>query len=221
MTDFPFDLVGFDLDGTLLDTSGDLAAAVNHVLQGANCPPLTVAQVKANVGGGARRMLARSLADAGCDDDAFPRLYEEMLAYYAEHIAVETTPYEGVTAALDALAARGVEAAIVTNKVEALACKLLDALSLTTRFATVIGGDTVSESKPSPVPIREMITRCGGERAAFVGDSIYDIEAGRAAGLPTVAVSFGFLDRPVEALGADAVIDSFAELIPALDRLGR
>ncbi len=221
MTDFPFDLVGFDLDGTLLDTSGDLAAAVNHVLDGAGCPKLSVEQVKANIGGGAKRMLARSLADAGCDEEAFPHLYEEMLAYYAEHIAVETKPYDGVATALDGLAARGVKTAIVTNKVETLAIELLDALGLTARFVTVIGGDTLAEGKPSPAPIREMIARCGGGRAAFVGDSIYDIQAGRAAGLPTIAVSFGFLDRSVEALGADAVIDSFAELIPALDRLGR
>jgi len=221
MADFPFDLVGFDLDGTLFDTSRDLAAAVNHVLAGAGCAPLRIDQIKANIGGGARRMLARSLADAGCDDAQLPRLYEDMLAYYAGHIAVETTPYEGMTTALDALAARGVKTAIVTNKVERLAIELLDAFDLTSRFATVIGGDTVRMGKPSPAPIHEMIARCGSGRAAFVGDSVYDIEAGRAAGLPTIAVSFGFLDRPVEALGADAVIDRFAELIPTLERLGR
>ena len=73
---------------------------------------------------------------------------------------------------------------------------------------------------PAPAPTRERVARCGGGRAAFVGDSIYDIEAGRAAGLPTIAVSFGFLDRPVEALGADAVIDCYAELIPTLEQLG-
>jgi phosphoglycolate phosphatase len=222
MTDFPFDVIGFDLDGTLLDTSGDLAAAVNHVLEGAGCPTLTTEQVTANVGGGAKRMLARSLADAGCDETHFPRLYKAMLAYYAEHIAVETKPYDGVTTALDALATRGVKTAIVTNKFENLAIKLLDGLGLTDRFAAVIGGDTLGKgnAKPSPAPIREMVSRCGGGRAAFVGDSISDIEAGRAADLPTIAVSFGFLLQPVETLGADAVIDSYADLIPTLERLG-
>ncbi|HVI98513.1 MAG TPA: HAD-IA family hydrolase [Sphingomonas sp.] len=222
MVAFSFGIVGFDLDGTLLDTSGDLAAAVNHVLDGAGCPRLSLDQVKANIGGGGKRMLARSLADAGCDDTALDALYRQLLDFYADHIAVETRPFDGCLAALDELAARGVRIAVVTNKAEYLARQLLDTLGLTPRFATIIGGDTLGpgKAKPSPAPIREMIARLGGGRAAFVGDSIYDIGAGRAAGVPTVAVSFGFLDRPVAELGADAVIDRYADLVSTLERLG-
>ena len=86
---------------------------------------------------------------------------------------------------------------------------------------TIIGGDTLGpgRAKPSPAPIHEMIARLGGGTAAFVGDSIYDVGAAHAAGLPVVACSFGFLDRPVEDLGADAVIDDYAELVPTLTRL--
>ncbi len=222
MTDFPFAIVGFDLDGTLLDTSADLAAAVNHVLDGAGCPRLAIERVKAHIGGGGRRMLALSLAEAGRDEAGLDALYERMLDFYADNIAVETRPFDGCLAALDALAARGVGIAIVTNKAEHLARKLLAKLGLSSRFACVIGGDTLGpgNAKPSPAPIHEMIARCGNGRAAFVGDSIYDITAGRAAGVPTVAVSFGFLDRPVADLGADAVIDTYADLVPTLEALG-
>jgi len=97
---------------------------------------------------------------------------------------------------------------------------VLGELGLIDRFACILGGDTMSESKPSPMPIHEMVRQCGGGRAAFVGDSIFDIQAGQAAGLPTVACSYGFLMQPVEDLGADAVIDGFDALIPTLERLG-
>src|SRR3546814_7041917 len=87
MTDFPFAIVGFDLDGTLLDTSADLAAAVNHTLDGAGCPRLAIDRVKAHIGGGGRRMLALSLAEAGRDEAGLDALYERMLAFYADNIA--------------------------------------------------------------------------------------------------------------------------------------
>ncbi|MCU6454948.1 HAD-IA family hydrolase [Sphingomonas sp. A2-49] len=218
----PFDIVGFDLDGTLLDTSGDLAAAVNHALGSIGRAPLTVERVRPMIGGGARHMLAQGMAaSGGCDEATLDRLHRRLLAWYEEHIAVLTQPYPDVLDTLDALAARGVRLAVVTNKLEALARKLLDALDLTPRFACIIGGDTMGpgNAKPSPKPIYEMLARCGGGTAAFVGDSVFDIRAGQAAGLPTVACSFGFLMQPVDELGADAIIDGYAELIPALERL--
>lgn len=221
MNGFPFPIVGFDLDGTLVDSSGDLAAGVNHVLAGLDRPPLTTDQVVRNIGGGGRRMLRLSLRDAGIDDEgALPRHYEEMIAYYADHIADATRPYPGAIEALDALRRRGIRLAVVTNKVERLAVRLLESLGLADRFAAVIGGDSVSEGKPSPVPLHEMVRRLGGGTAAFVGDSAFDIDAAKAAGLSSVAVGFGFSDRPVETLGADAVIDYYADLLPTLERLG-
>ena len=99
--------------------------------------------------------------------------------------------------------------------------EVLSELGLTDRFACILGGDTLAEAKPSPMPIREMVKLCGGGRTAFVGDSIFDIQAGQAAGLPTIACSFGFLMQPVDELGAEAVIDGFDALIPALDDLAR
>jgi len=106
--------------------------------------------------------------------------------------------------------------AVCTNKSEALTFALLEALGWKGRFGTVVGGDTLPVRKPDPAPLLEAIRRAGGGRAAFVGDSITDADTARAAGVPFVAVSFGFSDRPVEALGADAVIDRFEQLLPAL-----
>lgn len=223
MAGFPFDIVGFDLDGTLLDTSADLAAAVNHVLTRVGRPPLSLEVVMTTVGRGTRHMLAQALeASGGFNQAEADQLYPELLAYYDAHIADESRPYPGLADALDALAARGARLAIVTNKPERLAVKLVEVLGLAPRFAAIIGGDTLGPdvAKPSPLPIREMVRRCGGGRAAFVGDSIYDMLAARNAEVPSVAVSFGFSRQPVAELGADVAIDGFAELVPALERLG-
>lgn len=223
MSDFPFAIVGFDLDGTLLDTSGDLTAAVNHALAEAGRPLLTVEQVKPMIGGGAKHMLAQGMeATGGCSPKELHRLYKLLLAHYEANIAVATRPFPGALAAIDALEAMGVKLAIVTNKFESLAAKLLGELGLRDRFAALIGGDTMGPglAKPHRAPIDAMIRRCGGGRAAFVGDSIYDILSARNAGIPSVAVSFGFLMQPVEELGADAIIDGYDGLIPALTRIG-
>jgi phosphoglycolate phosphatase len=226
MTHFSFDIVGFDLDGTLLDTSGDLAAAVNHALALADRPALSVEQVKPMIGGGARHMLKQGLtATGGYDEAMLDRLHAALLAHYEANICVLTRPYPGVIDALDALAARGVTLGIVTNKIERFARIVLDQLDLTDRFACVLGGDTLTQSKPSPMPIHEMVRLCAqqarGDRAAFVGDSIFDIQAAQSAGLPAIACSFGFLMQPVDELGADAVIDAFDALIPTLEGLSR
>ncbi|WP_033921202.1 HAD-IA family hydrolase [Sphingomonas sp. 37zxx] len=224
MTSFPFDIVGFDLDGTLLDTSADLAAAVNHVLALHDRAPLAVEAVKPMVGLGARHMLKQGLAASGGVDEALlDSGYPLLLERYAANISAGTVPFPGMLDALDTLQGHGVTVAIVTNKFEAMAVKLVTELGLADRFACIIGGDTMGKgnAKPSPLPIHEMIRRCGGGRAAFVGDSIFDIQAAKAAALPSIAVSFGFLWQPVEELGADAVIDHFDQLVPALYRLAQ
>jgi phosphoglycolate phosphatase len=216
----PFDVVAFDLDGTLADTGPDLAAALNHALVRLGRPEVSPASVRRLVGSGARALLRRGLAATG---DAPEALVEEgfpiFIDYYLDHICVGTRPYDGVEAALDALEAQGMRVALCTNKPEALTFALLSALGWEDRFDAVIGGDSLPVRKPDPAPLLEAVARAGGGRAAFVGDSIIDAETARAAGLPFVAVSFGFSDGPVEALGADAVIDDYAGLGPALASL--
>ncbi len=218
-----FAIVGFDLDGTLVDSAPDLACAVNHALAQEGRPPLDEAQVRTMVGGGARRLLAHALAASGgpVPDRRADALFDALLAYYGANIAVHTRPYDGAVEALQALAAGGVALGIATNKPEALARSLLDALGMAELFACVIGGDTLLEDrkKPRPDMLHAMAQGCGGGASAFVGDSRFDTAAARAAGMPCVAVSFGYRDGPASALGADAVIDRFADLAPTLARL--
>lgn len=215
----PFDIVGFDLDGTLLDTSDDLGAAVNHALALAGRAPVQHTQVSGLIGGGARPMLARALeltgGAAGIDQDA---LFAQLLAYYDANIAVHSALYPGAAAMLDALASAGVKLAVVTNKREPMARKLFDELGLTSRFASIIGAGRFA-LKPDPQALHAMVAECGGGRAAFVGDTTFDTGAARAAGMPSVAVSFGFCNAPPQDLGADVVIHHYDELVPALRKL--
>lgn len=222
MADFPFDIVGLDLDGTLLDTHRDLGAAVNHALALGGYEPVALEEIEGLIGGGAKIMLRRAIdSHGGLAEEEFRPLYKALLAYYAENNAVHTRPYPGVEEALDALAAKGVQLAVVTNKFESFATSILAQLGLADRFACVIGGDTLGKgrSKPAPDPIFEAVERCGGGLIAFVGDSTYDVLAARNAGVPVIAAAYGYCDVPAEELGADAVIHGFDELIPALEAL--
>lgn len=217
MTEIHFDIVGFDLDGTLIDTSGDLAAATNYAIGQVGRPPFPVEAIKPFVGKGAKVMLERALtASGGCT----PALIEEtlpiLLDYYSQNLAVHSVPYPGLLAAMDALDAAGVKMAICTNKAERFAVPLMHQLGLADRFASIIGGDTVGIAKPDPAPIHAMIERAGGGRTIFLGDTINDIAGARNAAIPSIAVSFGFLDGTVEELEADAVIHHFDELLPVL-----
>lgn len=228
MTDFPFDAVGLDLDGTLLDTKADLAAAVNHALAEGGYRQVPTEKVEGLIGGGAKIMLARAIEAQGGSmaDEDFRPLYKSLLSFYSEHNAVHTAPFPGVIDTLDALAAMDVKLAVVTNKFESFATEILASLGLSDRFVTLIGGDSLGKgadgnfrAKPAADPIYAAIERCGGGAFAFVGDSSYDVMAARAAGVPVIAAGYGYCDRPAHDLGADAVIDRFADLIPTLERL--
>jgi phosphoglycolate phosphatase len=219
----PFDIVGFDLDGTLLDTSATLTRAVDHALAQGGRPPLHIDEVKPMIGGGAKRMLEHGLGRSGPVDEAeFKRLYRIMLDFYGANVSEGSVPYPGLIDALDRLQADGVRLAVVTNKFESFARQLLTDVGLIDRFPVLIGGDTLGKgnAKPSAAPMHAMVERLGGGRAVFLGDSVYDTFAARNAGIPSIAVSFGFLLGPIEELEADAVIDHYDELVPTLERLG-
>ena len=228
MAKIPFDIVGFDLDGTLLDTSRELTAAVNHTLALAGRPTFSVAEVRPMIGRGARHMLDMGLErSGGSSRDLLEKWLPVLLDYYDAHIGNDSPPFPGLIEALDTLDEMGVRIAVVTNKYERFASKLLDRIGMAERFDCIIGGDTMGpgKAKPHRAPIDEMIRRCGGSiastaAAAFVGDSEADTGAARAACIPSIAVSFGFLTGPVEQLGADAVIHHYDELLPTLIRLG-
>jgi len=225
MNHFPFHIVGFDLDGTLLDTAGDLGVALNHALALAGRPPVNAAVTRDLIGGGAKRMLERALVlTGGTEGFDLDALHEQLVEHYRQHIAVHTALFPGGAAMLDALATRGVKLAVATNKLEALAVKLLGELGLAPRFYTVIGGDTLGpgRAKPRPDMLHEMVARAGlgaDARAAYVGDTTFDTHAAIAAGMACVAVRFGFNDRPADELGATAVIDHYDQLVPVLETL--
>lgn len=214
--------VVFDLDGTLVDTAPDLCAALNHALGVLGRPGVPADDVRHMVGHGARKLLERGLAATG---EVSPALVEagvpSFLEFYAANIAVGSRPYPGVEAALDVLAAAGCGLAICTNKPAALSAALITALNWDGRFAANLGFDSVPAAKPDPGHLFATIAAAGGDAAStvFVGDSITDTTTGRAAGVPVVAVSFGFSDRPVAELGADLVIDHYSALVPALQTL--
>jgi phosphoglycolate phosphatase len=227
MQKFPFDAIGFDLDGTLLDTFRDLGAAVNHALVLGGFAEVSVETSKDLIGGGAKIMLARAVdAQGGLPADEFKQLYKAMLTYYSAHNAIHTVPYPGVREALVDLANKGVRMAVVTNKFEGFARDVLSQLDLIGAFETVIGGDSMGKgedgqflAKPHPAPVIAAREATGNGRMAFIGDSTYDVRAARGAGVPVVAAAYGYCDMPPHELGADVVIDSFAELIPALEAI--
>ena len=212
----------FDLDGTLVDTAPDLCAALNHALGVLGRPAVPADDVRHMVGHGARKLLEKGLAATGT---VTPDLVEAgvapFLAYYADHIADGSRPYPGVEAALSALAAAGSRLAICTNKPFALSKALVSALGWDGRFAANLGFDSVPAPKPDPGHLFAAIAAAGSDPATtvFIGDSITDTTTARAAGIPVIAVSFGFSDRPVADLGADLVIDHYDDLLPALRRL--
>lgn len=218
MMRFAFDIVGFDLDGTLLDTSGDLADAVNHAIGTIGLPPFAAEEIRPFVGRGAKVMLERALASSNHQDPALTeRLLPLLLDHYADNLSRHSHPYPGVVEVMDRLRDAGVRLAICTNKRERFTLPLIEQLGLSGYFSAIVGGDTTQAMKPDPAPIHAMVERAGGGRCLFLGDTTNDTRAARAAGVPSVAVSFGFCDGPAHELGADAVIDHYDELIPLIE----
>lgn len=212
----------FDLDGTLVDTTPDLTAALNHSLAELGVATVPAATVRHLVGHGARALIERGLAEANAGDPALvERALPLFLDHYAANIAAGSRPYPGAEAALDALAEAGSALAICTNKPAALSRALIDALGWSGRFAANLGGDSLDVRKPHPRHVTATLAAVGGHAgdAVFVGDTAVDVAAARAAGVPVIVVGFGFSGIPAAELGADAVIDAFSGLLPALARL--
>lgn len=220
MTALRFRTIVFDLDGTLADTAPDIAAALNHALAQLGRRILPLDMVRTMVGHGGKVLVERGLtATGGAEALELATGYAAMIAYYETHVCDHSQPYPGVVAALDALRDRGVALAVCTNKPEHLARGVIDRLGWRDRFAAIVGGDTLAATKPDPAMLHLAVEQAGGGPAAMVGDSITDVQTARAAGLPCIAVSFGYPDRPADQLGADAVIDRFDDLLPTLARL--
>ena len=213
----------FDLDGTLADTAPDLIATLNVVLAREGLPPVPLAAAREVIGAGARALIGRGFEAAGREltPARADELFRFFLTHYGEHLCDASALFPNAVAALDGLEADGVRLAVCTNKVEIHARRLLGALGIADRFAAVCGRDTFPFSKPDPRHLTLTIEEAGGDpaRAVMVGDSRTDISTAKAAGIPVVAVTFGYTDTPVAELGPDVVIGDFSELVPALASL--
>ena len=209
----------FDLDGTLIDSAPDLAGAANEMRAARGLPMLPFEHFRPMVGTGARGMLGRCLGVAPGDPD-FEALRDEFLARYEARMTRETRVFEAMQPVLDALQARAVPWGIVTNKAARFSEPLVAALGLHLQAATLVSGDTTPHAKPHPAPLLEAARRMDTIAAdcIYVGDDLRDIEAGRAAGMATVAAAWGYLGEgePIEAWGADHIIQSPAELLTLL-----
>ena len=209
-------IVVFDLDGTLVDTAPDLVDTLNVVLTRQGLAPVPYARARTMIGGGARRMIEAALrfekrAFAAAELDL---LFKDFIGYYAKHIADRSRPFPGLIDALDRLSEQGCIFAVCTNKLEGLSRLLLDSFGMSARFAAICGQDTFGVQKPNPEILQRTIALAGGsvERAVMVGDSAADIETAHAAGIPVVAVDFGYTETPVTQLGPDRVISHFDDL---------
>ena len=214
-------VVVFDLDGTLVDTAPDLIGSLNVLLEEQGLPLCSVEAVHHLVGRGSRAMIERGFAEAGraLTQAEAPGLVARFIAIYLARIAEESRPFPGCLDALDVLAAAGARLAVCTNKRTDLSVALLKALGIDHRFAAIVGADSAPAAKPDPRHILHTVEAAGGGRGLMVGDSNNDIDAARAAGLPCVAVTFGYTEIPAAELGADVVIDHYNLLPEAVQRL--
>jgi phosphoglycolate phosphatase len=216
-------LVVFDLDGTLVDTAPDLIATLNAVVGPEGIPPVTLDAARHLVGAGARVMIERAFAahKRVCDEKNLERLFHAFIGHYSDNIADHSRPFPGAIEAMDDLASRGWQFAICTNQLEGLARQLLGALGVADRFAVICGQDTFGVPKPDPTPLLRTISAAGADRraAVMVGDTTTDIRTARAAGVPVIAVDFGYSDIPPAQLGADRMISSFTELVASAEAM--
>jgi len=206
-----------------VDTAPDLINALNHVLDREGLPPVPLHSARNMIGAGARKLIERGLEGEGrsVGVEDINRLTADFIAYYADHIADESRPFEGLEAALDHLAARGHRLAVCTNKLEWLSMRLLDALGLSRRFAAICGADTFGVQKPDPTILRETVARAGGQLSTsiMVGDAGTDVGVARRAGVPVIGVSFGYTDIPIADLKPDRLIHHMKDLPDAVTGL--
>ena len=213
----------FDLDGTLVNTAPDLLDALNHVLVEAGLKPVDLPTISTMIGNGAKAMIVKGMAAQGAEPDAdrMDALFDQFLAYYEDHIAVGSRPFENALDALQTLTNEGAILAVCTNKRQGSTDRLLDALQISENFAAIVGADSVPDRKPHGDHILLTVDRAGGNRsrAIMVGDSRTDERAARNAGLPFVFVPFGYETETVDQIAPDAVVSNYSELVPALLRL--
>jgi phosphoglycolate phosphatase len=211
----PVKLIIFDLDGTIIDSSIDITNAINYATEPYGVHAVSVKEVINLVGEGISKLMEKVIEKEGISVEK-DILLERFLFHYSNHLVDNTTVYPGVRETLAQLGAY--RKAVISNKLESLSVKIIDQLRLSEYMDIIVGSDTAKERKPSPEPVRHVLSALGisPEEAVIVGDSNFDIEAGKSAGIKTVAVTYGY--RPLNMLqGADFIINSMLELLNVLE----
>jgi phosphoglycolate phosphatase len=215
--------VVFDLDGTLVDTAPDLTRATNHVLALYGRRPVSKRDVTGLVGLGARALIRRGFAATGdpVEEDQIEKLFRLFLEFYAANIAIESVLYPGTKQLLDLCRESGIRLGICTNKPEALSRTLIAGLGLSDYFGAIVGMDTISIAKPDPRIYDETLRRLdvNGGRTVMIGDSETDVLTARAAGVPMIAVTFGYTPKPVKEFGPDYLVDHYDDMWPVIERV--
>jgi len=216
--------VVFDLDGPRVDRSLDLTSSLNDLLAERQLAPYSRLETIGFVGGGIALLVERALRARGvdCAADDLAAAVDRYKAIYRGRLTEATRLYDGALGVLDMLKVQGIATAVCTNKTEALARGIIAGLGFDDRIDVIVGGRPERPLKPSPAPLLAALTELGvgvGD-AVMVGDSSADVQCARAAGVPVICVGFGYAHGPVQELGADMVIDSYAEFGAAFRKLG-
>lgn len=213
----------FDLDGTLVETAPDLHRVLAAVLAGRGLPAPTLDELRQMVGDGARALIERGFAAAGAPlaGEELDRLYDRFIELYVAEPCIDSYAFEGVEEVLGALTADGWALGVCTNKPQRPSELLLEKLGLARHFGAVVGGDALPVRKPHPDHLRAALETLGVQprQAVMVGDSRNDLATARALGVPCVLVSFGYTTVPARELGAELVVDRFADVAAAVASL--
>ena len=209
-----FDLVIWDLDGTLIDSKADLVNAVNATRGWMDLAPLSPATVASYVGNGAPVLIRRALGPEAPQTDV-DRALEYFIRYYHEHCLDETRLYPGVAETLEGLAAQGSRLAVLTNKPVRISHVIVEGLGLSSTFFRIYGGNSFDQKKPHPIGIHKLMEESGaaGERTLMVGDSSVDIETARNAGSRSCGVLYGFQPETFSLVPPDFLVQQATEIL--------
>lgn len=206
----------FDLDGTLVDTAPDLAAATNHVMRHLGLEPVHETEIRPFIGHGALVMIDKAAAAHGrvLKQTELYGLFEVFIHHYTAHISDNSRPYPAVRETLEHFTQNGARLAVCTNKIEAHARSLLRALNMDGQFAAITGRDSLGVFKPDPGHLTGTIKLAGGKNSQtiMIGDSETDIRTAKNAGIPVIAVDFGYSIEPVATFQPDAIVSHYREL---------
>lgn len=214
----------FDLDGTLVDSAPDLADALDALLVERGHPPVGLDRTRGLIGHGVAELVRRGLTESGehPTPDMLAEAVQRFLRHYTANLSRKSQPYPGAADAVAALRRDGWRLVVCTNKLEASARGLLADLGLLPAFALVAGPDTFGVAKPDPDHLLRCLPKADGAHlAVMVGDSEVDVAAAKAAGIPVVAVTWGYAKRPLAQLGPDAVVSSFGDVPSIVNRLAQ